>query len=178
MAARVVDKVVRKLHKRYGTEEKPSPTQQIALCGGQFDQGSEGVRALAQSAGQTLAPLGLDQAYADFLVFNFGSNAPLLVDKLHEYFPSSPNARSAALRAEVWYCFTYEQVHTLADFFIRRTGRLYFQRPELAALLRPVAEELAQLLPGGPALADQLLADFADEYQAVLEFGAAELIAV
>jgi glycerol-3-phosphate dehydrogenase len=176
MAARVVDRVVSKLHKRYGIEEKPSQTQQIALCGGQFDQGSDSVRALAQSVGQTLAPLGLDQAYADFWVFNFGSNAPLLVDKLHEYLPTSPHASAAALRAEVWYCFTYEQVHNLADFFVRRTGRLYFQRPKLAALLRPVAEELAQLLAGGATLADQLLADFTLEYREVLEFGAAELV--
>jgi hypothetical protein len=37
-------------------------------------------------------------------------------------------------------------------------------------MLRPAAEELANLLAGGPALADQMLAEFDREYQAVLNF--------
>lgn len=171
MAARVVDKVVRKLHKRYGTPEKESFTQQIPLCGGDFaGGGSEAVKALLASLTATAQPLGLSKQYLEFLGFNFGSNAPLVLNKILELRPTEPDTDSAALKAEIWYCFHYEHVQNLADFFIRRTGRLYFQRDRLVPMLRPAAEELANLLAGGPALVDQMLAEFDREYQAVLNF--------
>jgi len=171
MAARVVDKVVRKLHKRYGTPEKESFTQQIPLCGGDFaGGGSEAVKVLLASLAVVAQPLGLSTQYVEFLGFNFGSNAPLILNKILELRPAEPNTDSAALKAEIWYCFHYEHVQNLADFFIRRTGRLYFQRDRLTPMLRPAAEELANLLAGGPALADQMLAEFDREYQAVLNF--------
>ena len=30
------------------------------------------------------------------------------------------------MRAELWYSVNYEMTNSLADFFVRRTGRLYF----------------------------------------------------
>jgi glycerol-3-phosphate dehydrogenase len=172
MAARVVDKVIRKLHKRYGIAEMESSTQQMALCGGDFGGSAQAVRTLVGSLTWQAAQLGLDAQYAEFLGFNFGSNAPLVLAQVSQLLPNAPNVQVAALWAELHYCFEYEQIQTVADFLIRRTGRLYFQRTQLAALVAPAASELARLLGGGTELADQLVQDFDRDYHAVLQFTA------
>jgi glycerol kinase len=43
---------------------------------------------------------------------------------LKELTNKDPNKK--LIRAELWFCINYEMMNSLTDFFVRRTGRLYF----------------------------------------------------
>jgi glycerol-3-phosphate dehydrogenase len=171
MAQRVVDLVARKLSKRYGLTISESRTEQLVLSGGDFESPAH-VRAYAQQLAQTLAPLGLPQSYAEYLTFNFGTQAPQVVAQLTAGLAQGLQPETAALHGELAYCFQQEGVVTLADFFVRRTGRLYFDRPAMSAQLEGVAYQLAALRGGVSAW--QLLHDFKKEYEQAAKFQAAE----
>ena len=47
----------------------------------------------------------------------------------------------ALAKAELWFCIQHEMVLSLADFCVRRTGMLYFNRPRLERNLEPILEE-------------------------------------
>ena len=40
------------------------------------------------------------------------------------------------IRAELWYCVHHEMANSLADFFVRRTGRLYINEFFLRNMFR------------------------------------------
>ena len=48
----------------------------------------------------------------------------MIIEKLSD-FQDAPN-HEAFVRAELWYGVNFEMVNGLADFFVRRTGALYF----------------------------------------------------
>ncbi|TAH18387.1 MAG: glycerol-3-phosphate dehydrogenase/oxidase [Cytophagales bacterium] len=172
MAERVTDKVFQRLKKKYQYESKDCFTDKITLSGGDFksyDAVEEYVAILAEE----LAVSGLGQKDANYLVFNYGKNAKMIVDKIadirnKDYHPEV-NMQIVMAKAELWYCFHYEFVNNLSDFFIRRTGRLYFNRPSIDYLLEPIAEELSNYLEAAKSK-EMLMADFNGEYQLVVTF--------
>jgi glycerol-3-phosphate dehydrogenase len=60
----------------------------------------------------------------------------------------------------------------LNDYLIRRTGRLYFERPALATYYPLVAGDFAQLLGWDESTLYREMAAFQREYEAVLDFSA------
>ncbi|MFM7854631.1 MAG: glycerol-3-phosphate dehydrogenase C-terminal domain-containing protein [Flammeovirgaceae bacterium] len=50
------------------------------------------------------------------------------------------NTDVALAKAEGWFCMTYEMVVEPSDFFVRRTGMLYFNRPRMEKVMMPMLE--------------------------------------
>ena len=44
-------------------------------------------------------------------------------------------------KSELWFCIHYEMVISPLDFFVRRTGMLFFYMNRLPALVQPVMQE-------------------------------------
>jgi glycerol-3-phosphate dehydrogenase len=44
-------------------------------------------------------------------------------------------------KAELWFCIQHEMVQTPLDFFIRRTGKLFFDIESIGKLKEPILKE-------------------------------------
>ncbi len=124
MAQRIVDLVVKKYNREHGDRKlKGCVTDQIPLTGGIFSKAKE-VKKYRSVLAQRLNTLGFDDYMAFYLVSNYGRQA----DTIMEYYDqmNDEDADLRLIKAECRFCVEQELVFNLRDFFIRRTGRLYF----------------------------------------------------
>jgi glycerol-3-phosphate dehydrogenase len=177
MAARVCDRVAKWLQAYRGKTTQAAATEQISLCNNAFAN-REAVENYTAQVAERIAPDGLDKAYAQFLVFNFGAATDTILTTFDNIKSQHTDIQVAMALAELDYCYHNEMVATLSDFLIRRTGRLYFHRRTVEPLVRPLALQLAawQNLP--VAIAEMWEADFLKTYRAAVEFLPAEADAV
>ncbi|MEM1322757.1 MAG: glycerol-3-phosphate dehydrogenase/oxidase [Bacteroidota bacterium] len=135
MAERVVDEVAERYEAAGKGQLQACHTNQIDLGGGPFDHGAA-VEAYAQQVSQQVQKAGLPESTARYLVYNYGKQSAQILEDLRSY----PDDVVVALaRAELKFCIEKELTLKPADFFSRRTGRLYFDiqsiRPVLSAVL-------------------------------------------
>ena len=125
MAERIMDRVVKRLGR--GGETR---TKSVALGGNGFGSFAE-VVAYRDTVSDLLAEYNLPLSRAAYLVHIYGTQ---VTDVLRRVPPEG----SAELRlaiGELKFGLEKEQVATLEDWAIRRTGRLYFDKTQLDALL-------------------------------------------
>lgn len=87
--------------------------------------------------------MGLDAQHALYFVENYGKQTEKILKKLNE---SSDNIRLALIIEELRYCVEKEMTCSSVDFFMRRTGRLYFDIESVLKYREEVIDELALLL--------------------------------
>ncbi len=126
MAEQVVDAVVKQIHAELGKQYPGSRTKHLPISGGQVG-GAEGFRTFIAEKVEQGTKLGLPNDLAEKLVRRYGSN----VDIVFSYYEEHKNAADAAdmdpaVYAELRYSIDHELIYKPADFFIRRTGALYF----------------------------------------------------
>jgi glycerol-3-phosphate dehydrogenase len=172
MAERVTDKVFQRLKKKYQYPEKECFTDKITLSGGDF-KNYDAVEEYIVTITNELNEFGLGKKEANYLVFNYGKNAKQILQLIGEigmkdYHPHM-DMEVVLAKAELWYCFYFELVNNLSDFFIRRTGRLYFHRQSIVKLLDPIAEQLSDYLDDTVSK-ERLIADFEEDYKLVVTF--------
>lgn len=126
MAERVVDLVTKKyFHTR---KLKPVATDSIFLASSNFKNYDE-VKKYIQEVGEQLKPYFLENE-ATYLVSNFGKQTEQIISYLTLFEGEDHTFRLR--KAELKFCLENEMVIKPEDFFIRRTGMLYFDFPQLA----------------------------------------------
>jgi glycerol-3-phosphate dehydrogenase len=122
MAERVTDLVI---ERNFNDKVlKPCDTRQIKLTRSGFVDFSE-VKKYMNALSKRLAQLGISEAKAKYLIENYGRQADQIVASLE----SSNNKELqdySLLKAELDFCLQNEMVCSLQDFFVRRTGLMYF----------------------------------------------------
>ena len=152
MAERIVDRVAARLD---GAE--PTDTKKIALAGNGFAD-TEAVDAFREEVEGLLAEYDLPQARAGYLVHVYGKQ---VLDILARVPPEgSPELRLAV--GELAFGIEREQVSTLEDWAIRRSGRLYFDRAALDELLPALSLAYAELTGRSDAAREEELAELAE----------------
>jgi glycerol-3-phosphate dehydrogenase len=146
MAERIVDLVSRKREADGLAALPPSPTRTLPISGGDVG-GSAGFEAHARRQIEAGVAAGLDADEAERIARRYGSNAP----KLHRLAAESGafaarHGLPLALAAELRYAVLAEMCATPADFWVRRTGRLYFDRPGVLQWKDAASAALAELL--------------------------------
>ncbi|MFB4164023.1 glycerol-3-phosphate dehydrogenase/oxidase [Alteribacillus sp. JSM 102045] len=126
MAEIVVDKVSKKLKEEHNIMYQPCQTKQWPLSGGDVG-GSESFNQFVNEKVQTGIQIGLSEQEAETLAKRYGSN----VDVLFEYVEkrkqeADHSSLPPSIYAQVMYAVEEEMTGTLTDFFIRRTGALFF----------------------------------------------------
>lgn len=171
MAERTVDAMIAAMG---NVGDKPSTiqackTEHIRISGGDFDSQKALETFIVKRIGEC-TQIGLDKQMVIDLVHKYGSNTDLIIEKAFELYPTEKDAVKRIHKAELWYAINYEMVNTLNDYLIRRTGRLYFERPPTGELYGFIAEEMAKLLDWDEArvMAEKLA--FEREYKEVVEF--------
>lgn len=135
MAERIVDLVIKKYY-----EDRPLKkcnTDKVQLSGAEFTNAKD-VREYCKRIEKQLKPYGLEQR-TDYLVSTYGRQTNLILDNLAKQ--QNPKNDLALAKAEFWYGVNYEMVFTPQDFFVRRTGMLFFDIFRLKALIDPIFEE-------------------------------------
>lgn len=139
MAKRVVDRVFNNLHQQYGLSKVKCKTKEVTIAGGEFERPEEVINYI-ETVYEQLKYNDLDRYEAEYLVRVYGRQTELILRKAHKF--DEENFKIALARAELWYGVHEEQVQNLHDFFIRRTGRMYFNIKSIPPLLNPLLHDM------------------------------------
>jgi glycerol-3-phosphate dehydrogenase len=142
MAERVVNRIARKLEEEQGIVLSECFTDKIPLCGNAFKKNKH-VNKYISGIYERIKGDGFSEYDAWYLVTNYGNQAEMILDN-YTRSDGTENSTRMAL-AELRFCIEHEMVLTPMDFFIRRTGRLYFDIHSIAALRDPVLEEFREI---------------------------------
>ena len=159
MAERSVNVVCKQLKLEDQREFQKCTTENIQLSGGNLNKSPQDfARELQEDFKQYYLDDVLD------LVLKYGSNTQYILAA------AQTNFNNNLLLAEAEYCLENEMTNNTADFIIRRTGRLYFERPELNGCLDELDAYFNQQLNYTPDTAKKNLHDFEAEYKGVVAF--------
>lgn len=164
MAERVVDKAGELLEERYKLTFKASSTEKIALCGGPFKNFKE-VKKYIQKIAGCVATSGFDEKYAQYLVTTFGKQTELILAIFDKLPKENADAFQRMGQAEYLFCVENEMVANPMDFFIRRTGRLYFDIDSIPVLMDAVLQTHQQLFNSD----EKILKEFRTELENQME---------
>ena len=141
MAERVVNLVIKK---HFGDRDlKRCFTQQIFLTPNHIQKYSK-VEEYIHIVEANLKPYPLSGYTAKYLVESYGRQADEILKQFGK--PAYEVAELELLKAEAWFSVTHEMTTGLEDFFVRRTGLLYFDIAKVIRHKRAVAEYFHTLL--------------------------------
>ena len=125
MAQRIVDLIGKKIKITEGKKIPACSTETIALSGGEVG-GAAKFDTFVKNKLTRCHDLGLTASEADLLINRYGSNTDTLLNIIEKLKKQEQNPLPLILRAQIHYCIEQEMCSTPTDFFIRRTGALYF----------------------------------------------------
>ncbi|OWY20502.1 glycerol-3-phosphate dehydrogenase/oxidase [Sphingobacteriales bacterium UPWRP_1] len=169
MAERTVDAVMKELYKSEGRTIKNSITDSITLSGGHFMY-PEDVEPFIHELANQYEAQGITVLQMEDLVYKYGSNTLQVLQFFEEQKKTSKKTKERLLLAELRYGVQYEMVSNLSDFLIRRTGRLYFERPYIEKVTHLLLDELEKLLGLNKQQKLKYYSDFEKEYLFVVQF--------
>lgn len=138
MAERVVDRIAKKMEEEHEKEVKTCTTDTIPLCGNGFKKFKH-VKRYISEVYEKIKSDGFTEYDAWFLVTHYGKQTEIILEK---YAGMEGNYMIRMAKAELHFGIEYEMVHNPMDFFIRRTGRLYFNIESISQFMDVVLQEL------------------------------------
>src|SRR5690625_3517521 len=128
MAKDIVDEVVKELKDEEGILYTSSETRYLPISGGEVG-GSEGFKVFTKQKVKCGVEIGLTKEEALNLIRQYGTNVETIFRLFKERTNEAlENAIEPITFAELVYALDYEMAFTPADFFIRRTGSLFFDK--------------------------------------------------
>lgn len=143
MAEKVVRLVCKTLQHNTGKKTPAASTRNIFLHGAVRDVALPVY--IAKRSGEA-RQAGLTQEQVQYLVFTYGTDAEVIIDKVYEHLQAIGDPAQTLLYAELLYGIEQEMVTGLADFFIRRTGRVYFDPAYVDKYYRLASQYIAEIL--------------------------------
>ncbi|MDH5604159.1 MAG: hypothetical protein OEY51_09465, partial [Cyclobacteriaceae bacterium] len=119
-------------------------TATISLEGGDFNSDKE-LEAFTAGITRRLKECGLTSEDARYLVFNYGKQSNIIIDSMRTFVAEVKDAELRMLKAEALFTIEHELVHCLTDFFVRRTGRMFFMIESVEKYYLDVADYFATL---------------------------------
>ncbi|MGG1632618.1 glycerol-3-phosphate dehydrogenase/oxidase [Rossellomorea sp. NRS-1567] len=146
MGETVVDLVSKRLKEENKKKFPASSTKHMPISGGHVG-GSKNFRAFIDQKADEAHQFGLTEEEGRKLAAMYGSNVDQLYKLAHAYSGTSDERSVPAyLYAQLIYAIQEEMAATPVDFFIRRTGALFFDREWVEKWKEPVIEIMAKLL--------------------------------
>ncbi|WP_339650490.1 glycerol-3-phosphate dehydrogenase/oxidase [uncultured Maribacter sp.] len=139
MAERVVDRIAKKMEEEYDTKLKDCYTEKIFLCGNDDFKKFKHVKKYIAEIYERIKGDKFTEHDAWFLVTNYGKQTEIILDNYSKIVEKDKYVRLA--KAELAFGIDYEMVQNPMDFFIRRTGRLYFDIDSIRTLMKPILKE-------------------------------------
>lgn len=146
MAEDIVDLIARQFKKETGIIYSKSETKHLPISGGDLG-GSRGYKLFQHQKVAKAKLLKINEKTAKKLIRRYGSN----VDRVLRYVEENKNHAKqlnidSIAYAELLYALHYECAYKPEDFFIRRTGALYFEidwvKENFEAIINIMRDEL------------------------------------
>lgn len=141
MAEKIVDLVVAQLNEQFNKKFGKSITKNLPISGGDLS-GSKFFASFVEKRTIKGQQLGLSEAQSRYLAKFYGTN----VDKVFHYITQAKGSLPTTVYGQLYYAMNEESAATLEDFFIRRTGALYFDMSYVKKYKELVLQEMAQFL--------------------------------
>ena len=138
MAERTVNRIAKKMAEDHDLNLADCTTDKIPLCGNDFKKFKHVKKYIAQIEEQLQAD-GFAKYDAWYLVTTYGKQTESILDLYVKIKGDKPKERM--IRAEVQFTIAHEMALNPLDFFIRRTGRLYFDIDSVRKYKASVFEE-------------------------------------
>ena len=138
MAERVVDKVADRLEDDYNIQLKKCKTEKISLSGGPWKNYKE-VKKYTKEIQKQLVTEGFSDYTGWYLASVYGKQTEEIL-KIYRQL-NDADIETKLVKAELRFCVDYELLQTPHDFFIRRTGKLYFDIESMKLMLETVLNE-------------------------------------
>lgn len=152
MAERVVNIVADKLEDEYSINTKACATENIGLIGGPWKNYNE-VKKYISSIDLKLSKEGFKKYTSWYLTTIYGKQTDHILQIYN--LLSEGDCHSRLIRAELIFCIKFELLLTPHDFFIRRTGKMYFDIESVKQFLEVVLEEYQTIFKADDFLIDQ-----------------------
>ncbi|PZE21347.1 glycerol-3-phosphate dehydrogenase/oxidase [Paenibacillus xerothermodurans] len=144
MAERIVDLAAKQLEQEGHAPYPPCATERIRLSGGEVG-GSRGFAEYMEEKVNACARNGISEADARMWVRRYGSNTDGVLELyLAHQAEAGRYGLPSAWYASLLYSIEEEMAATPVDFFIRRTGALYFDISAVRRWKHPVTAYMAQ----------------------------------
>lgn len=166
MAQRAVDIAAYELASEESRDFKRCFTDKIILGGGNFKD-EYAIAGFAEKMEKLTQPSDITTKDIFDLIHRYGTNTENIIAAVKE---KNDLSKQALLLAELNYCIAEEAVADLSDFFIRRTGKLYFEREAVEQEYAFLKEKIAGLLHWSEEQKKSRDAKFMNEYEAVVTF--------
>ncbi len=157
MAEEIVDRLSELLKRDYQLSFPSCNTKHLPISGGDVG-GSDQFPAFIREQVVKGVDAGLNEDESRFLARYYGTNSNILFAhfKAHPYEDRPGLSRLTALR--LWYALNHEAVIYPDDFFIRRTGNLFFNIDAVHAEKVEVLAEMAKFLGWDSAMTEKMRA--------------------
>ncbi|MED1419509.1 glycerol-3-phosphate dehydrogenase/oxidase [Bacillus smithii] len=145
MAETVVDLVAKELASEDGKTFKPCQTRYLPISGGDVG-GSDNWPIFVTQMTKKATQYGLKEEEGRRLAQLYGSNAEILYKIASEY-QKAPGEKllPAAIYAQLLYAIRYEMAVKPVDFFIRRTGSVFFDIKWAKKWKEPIVATMAEI---------------------------------
>ena len=142
MAQRIVDIIDKKIDADYNLELRSCNTDKIPLCGNAF-KNSKVLEKYITQIEKRILPDGFTTYDAWYLATTYGIQTDIILENYDAIAEKDNYER--LIQAEFQFCVAYEMAQNPLDFFIRRTGRLYFDIESISSLMNAVLAEYKKL---------------------------------
>ena len=139
MAERVVDRIANKMEEEHNIKLKGCYTDEIPLAGNVDFKKFKHVKKYIAKIYDRIQVDGFTEHDAWFLVTNYGKQTESILENYASI--EGEDIYVSMAKAELRFGIAYEMVLNPMDFFIRRTGRLYFDIDSIRNLMEPILEE-------------------------------------
>ena len=144
MALEIVDLLSKRLKSEYGLKFKPCATKNLTISGGDVG-GSQNFENVINQKVEEAKAYQIDEATARHFASKYGSNAEELF-KIAQTAQYQESGLPLDIYTELIYSIQNEMVYRPTDFFVRRTGKLYFKIDDVINYKDQVISVMAGLL--------------------------------
>jgi glycerol-3-phosphate dehydrogenase len=162
MAERVVNRISTKMEEDYDLQFADCTTDTIPLCGSDFKKFKH-VKKYIEEVFSKIEPDGFTYYDAWYLTTNYGKQTESIL-ALYKTFKDN-DVYLKMLRAELQFGIENEMVLNPMDFFIRRTGRLYFDIDSIRTYMEPILADFKKAYNYD----DTKIQDFKEKLEAELD---------
>ncbi|MDF0715004.1 glycerol-3-phosphate dehydrogenase/oxidase [Muricauda sp. 334s03] len=138
MAERTVNRIAKKMEEDHNAKLGHCTTDKIPLCGNDFKKFKH-VKKYISKLQEQLQSDGFSKYDAWYLATTYGKQTESILELYAKIKGDKPKERM--IKAEAQFAIAYEMALNPLDFFIRRTGRLYFDIDSVRKYKAVVFEE-------------------------------------
>ncbi len=138
MAERVVDRVCKNLKEKHQLKTESCYTDKIPLSGSKFKSFDE-VEKYIRNVYYRIKKDGFEMCDARYLVTTYGVQTETILTHYNQL--EGDDIKEKLIRSEFWFCVHFEMTVSPLDFFIRRTGRMYFNMESVMTFSEVILNE-------------------------------------